>query len=213
MSEKIKLAICVASSGQCKTFFASSLAGLIGAAQTLEFWPQVESVETTLLVQESSVIHGNREALIHRALEWEATHILFFDDDMIFPANIISTMFGRRHDIVICNYPKRGFPLTPTAVTIDGRAMLPKASGIEEARYGGFGVALINAEVFRKVPSPWFLPQWAEDQQCYTTEDLPFYDKAREHGFRCWVDHEASMQVGHRGDWTFTWPKENQDGK
>lgn len=214
MTEKIKLALCVASSGQCRTWFASSLAGLIGAAQALPFWPQVESVETTLLVQESSVIHGNREALIGKALEWGATHILFMDDDMVFPPAAISSLFGRRHDIVITNYPKRGFPLSPTAVRIDGGAMetVGKA-GIEEAYYGGFGLALFSAEVFRKTPKPWFLPRWDEATQSYTTEDLPFYERAREQGFRVWVDHDASKMIGHHGSWTFQWPEENTDGK
>lgn len=207
MSETIRLAICVASSGQCRTFFASSLAGLIGAVQSFNWWPQVESVETTLFVAESSVIHGNRESLIHRSLDWGATHILFLDDDMVFEPQVLLSLFGRRHDIVLVNYPKRGFPLAPTAVAIDQRPMLPKPGGIEEADYGGFGFALISAEVFRKVPAPWFLPIWSEEQNCYTTEDLPFYRKAREHGYRVWVDHDAGWLVAHAGVHHFRWER------
>ena len=216
MSERIKLALCVASSGQCKTWFASSLAGLIGAAQTLPFWPQVESVETTLLVQESSVIHGNREALIGKALEWGATHVLFMDDDMVFPPQAVASLFGRRHDIVITNYPKRGFPLTPTAVRVDGGPMVTVGKrGSEEAYYGGCGLALFDAEVFRATPRPWFLPKWDEASQGYTTEDLPFYEKARAQGYRVWVDHDASKMIGHNGNWTFRWPQDEEvaDGK
>jgi len=217
MSEHIRLAICVASSGQCRTQFAYSLAGLIGSAQTFKFWPQVESVESTINVQESSVIHSNREALIQKSLEWDATHILFFDDDMLFPPEAIQSLFSRRHDIVITNYPRRGYPLTPTASSLGGKLIDTNynSTGIEEARFGGFGVALFNADVFRKVPRPWFLPQWSEEHQIYTTEDLPFFDKAREYGYRCWVDHDASKMIGHAGSWVFKWPtkEEIENGK
>lgn len=216
MPEHVRLAICVASSGQCRTWFASSLAGFIGAAQSLRWWPQVESAETTLLVQESSVIHGNREALAQAALAWNATHVLMVDDDMVFPPQAVMSLFGRRHPIVITNYPKRGFPLTPTAVRIDlgGPVISAGKTGIEEAYYGGFGLALIEAQVFKDTPRPWFLPRWAEDQNTYTTEDLPFYERARAVGHRCWVDHDASNMIGHVGTHTFRWPQEEQgDGK
>jgi hypothetical protein len=212
--EIIRVAICVASSGQCRTWFASSLAGFIGAAQTLPFWPQVESVETTLLVQESSVIHGNREALIKAAIEWNATHILFMDDDMVFVPVAIASLFSRRHPIVITNYPKRGFPLTGTAATIGGKIMDSTGrTGIEEAYYGGFGLALIETKVFKDLPQPWFLPRWSEEHKIYTTEDLPFYEAARKAGYRVWVDHDASNMIGHHGSYTFAWPKEVTDGK
>lgn len=214
MSEKIRLAIGVASSGQCKTFFASSLGGLIGAAGSMAFWPQVSSFELSLFVQESSVIHGNRERLVQDALGWDATHLLFLDDDMQFPPEVVRMLFTRRHPIVICNYPRRGFPLTPTAVRIDkGGFVDPYGSGIEEAYYGGFGIALIEMEVFRRTARPWFLPEWKEEGNCYTTEDLPFYERARAAGFRCWVDNDASRLVGHIGMWTFRWPEKDAGDK
>jgi len=209
LSEKIKLAIAVASSGQCKTAFAASLAGFVASLYAIKLWPSVGEFELNLQTIESSVIHSNREYLIKSALDNNSTHILFIDDDMKFSVEAVTSMFNRRHDIVITNYPKKGLPLTPTAVTMDKRFMISEGkTGIEEAYFGGFGLALFNADVFRNLKQPWFLPRWQEEAKEYTTEDFPLFDEARKAGYKCWVDHDASNMISHIGTYEYKWRSE-----
>ncbi len=208
MSEAIRIAVCVPTAGTVSAFFAHSLAALMAYGNSLRQRPETEAIELTLLLQETSVIHANREKLVEQALEWGATHILFLDDDMVFRADVLSIMLGRRHAMVACNYPKRGWPITFTAIKPSGNAAIithKESTGLEEAAYTGFGVSLIAAEVFRKTPKPWFLPLYLGESNTYTTEDNPFCIRIREQGFKVYVDHDASKLVGHRGMHTYEW--------
>ncbi len=208
MAEKIRVAVCVPSSGECEIFFAQSLAGLMQCAQVLRSRAEAEGFSITVLAQESSVIHGNREQLVDRALKWGCTHVLFLDDDMVFNPIVLEMLLGRRQPYVACNYPKRQFPIVFTATRADKtRDMVTDktTTALEEAWYTGFGVCLIERQVFEKTPKPWFLPKYVPDLNEYTTEDNPFCERIREQGFKILVDHTASKMVGHIGRHVYTW--------
>jgi len=208
MAEKIRVAVCVPSSGQCKTFFAHSLAALMAFGQALRSRSDAESFEITVLVQESSVIHMNREMLVQSAIEWDCTHVMFLDDDMVFNPMVMEMLLSRRQPYVACNYPKRGLPITFTAVREDKRGTIvtkQDSSGMEEAFYTGFGVCLIERKVFEKTKKPWFLPLYLKKEGVYTTEDNPFCQRVRKSGFKILVDHDASKLVGHIGQQVYEW--------
>lgn len=208
MREPIKVMVAVPSSGHVKAWFAHSLAGLVAAFQAIRSRPDCESTELQMGVQVTSVIHANREKLVNEALKSGATHLLFIDDDMAFQPQVLDVLLSRRHPIVCCNYPKKGFPITFTAIRPDGKAAIQTTKdscGLEEALYTGFGMALIETRVFRAVPKPWFLPEYYSEIDTYSTEDLPFFKKAAAAGFTVYVDHDASKLIGHVGEWTFRW--------
>lgn len=204
----IRVAVCVPTSGQVKAWFAHSLAGLMAYGNALQQRPDSESIALTLFMQETSVIHSNRELLVKMALEWKASHVMFLDDDMVFDPRVLTIMLGRRHAMVACNYPKRGWPITFTAVRPDGKGAIVTSegsSGLEAASYTGFGVSLIETRVFEATPKPWFLPIYLQDSDTYTTEDNPFCQRIRAAGFATYVDHDASKLVGHCGMHTYEW--------
>jgi len=206
--EPIKVMIAVPSSGHVKAWFAHSLAGLTAQFASIKSRPDAAGHELTMGLQVTSVIHANREKLVTEALKAEATHVLFIDDDMAFDPRVLDVLLSRRHPIVCCNYPKKGFPITFTAIRPDGKAAIQTTKdsvGLEEALYTGFGMALIETRVFKAVPKPWFLPKYFPDIDTYSTEDLPFFEKATAAGFTVYVDHDASKLIGHVGEWTFRW--------
>ncbi len=198
----MRLSICVPSTGMCRTQFAYSLAGLVAHFQSA----RVDGERAlTVKMLESSVIHQNRETLVKESIDWGATHIMFLDEDMVFDPRVLDTLYGRRHPIVLTNYPKRGWPITFVARNMKGDIITTTedSTGIDECSYSGFGASLIAREVFEKVELPWFLPLHINGN--YTTEDAPFFERARQAGFTVWVDHDASKMVGHIGLHTFQW--------
>lgn len=208
MSGEIKLAVLVLSSGHCKTFFAQSLAQLFQYSKLMRLRPDASGMQRKQFVQVGSVIHANRERLVCLALDWGATHVLFADDDMCFNPKAVEILLGRKQAFVACNYPRRVLPISFTAVGPDMKMEMVTnnaSEGLEEAGYTGFGLSLIDTDVFRAIPQPWFLPKWLEDQKQYTTEDWPFCEKVREAGYKVLVDHDASKLVGHVGDHLFDW--------
>lgn len=208
MSKDIRVAICVPTAGMCSSWFAHSLVGLIGYGNSLAARGDSESIYITMFMQESSVIHANREKLVGVAQEWKMTHLMFIDDDMIFDPRVLAVLLGRRQSFVGCNYLKRGFPPTFTAVRMDQKSHVitkEDSTGLEEAYYTGFGCALIEAEVFEKTPKPWFLPKYHEGIDMYTTEDNPFCERIRAAGFKVYCDHDASKMISHRGAFSYNW--------
>ena len=71
-----------------------------------------------------------------------------------------------------------------------------------------FGFALLERRVFEAVEKPMFMIEYCKETGVYTTEDHPFFRKAREAGFPCYVDHDASKLIWHVGYNNYVW---NQD--
>jgi hypothetical protein len=215
MSERIRVAICVPSAGDCPIFFAQSLAEMMMCAQVLRSRSEASGVDIKIFIRQSSNIPNNREALVDQAMEWGATHILFIDDDMVFNPNLLEMLLSRRLPYIACNYPKRQepFEFTATKANRSGHITTGEASlAMEEAWYTGFGFCLIERQVFEKIPKPWFLPYFDAVQQQISTEDNPFCERVREAGFKVLVDHTASKHIGHVGTKVYTW-KDNPEAQ
>ena len=147
-----------------------------------------------------------RHEIIRRAYNWKATDILLLDDDMVFPADIAALLYTRKKDIIGVNYvekqPIRKFTArhlkTFEPVSSIGR------SGIERVASTGFGVVLLKMSVLDKIKPPYFQMAWDELRKETITEDNYFFAKLREHGLDVWLDHDASQNIGHVGDYVYT---------
>ena len=204
----LNIAVLVPTGGVCRTFFVHSLLALFMHQDHLRERPEVSDLRLTLMLAEMSVIHDNREILVRRALDWGATHVLFLDDDMVFPPDILSQLLGRRLPFVACNYPQRRAPLRFTALDADASAVLvtdADSTGVVPGSLAGLGVALIAREVLEAVPEPRFLPGWDTEKNGYIGEDFAFCDAARAAGFPVWIDQDASRRIGHLGAMLYTW--------
>lgn len=205
----IKLVIAIPTAGTVRMGFAYSLAGMIArlGAMRVPTIPEC-TIEVKMDVVESSNWITNREQLAKRAVDAGMTHLMFLDDDMVFEPQVLEIMLGRRQDIVCVNYliktiPEKDF----VAVGLDGNRVptLEASTGLLPIAYSGFGVSIFSTEVFRKIPQPWFLPEFDPSTGGYTTEDNPFYRKAREAGFTVYLDQDASKLVTHLGGRSWNW--------
>lgn len=204
---KIIPCICIPSSGQVKAKFAVSLASMmcrIGAARLKE---GIEEQRVNVYLLEGSNIAENRLKLVKRAMESGGTHVVFIDDDMSFPNDMLQRLLAHNLPIVACNYPRRRPHKGFVAGKLDGTMMLTMATstGLEEALWTGFGFAVIEIEVFKRLSLPWFVNAWVAEAQGFTTEDIPFCAKVREAGYRILIDHDASKQVQHCGTYEYSW--------
>lgn len=211
----VKLVIGVPTAGRVPMGFAYSLAGMIAkvGAHRIPTIPEA-TIEVCMDIVESSNWITNREQLARRAVDGGKTHLMFLDDDMTFEPQILEIMLGRRQDIVCTNYLIKTEPAKDfVAVGLSGQRVptLPASVGLEPIAYSGFGVSIFSTEVFKKTPQPWFLPEFNAEKSEYTTEDNPFYRKAREAGFTVYLDHDASKLVSHIGQRAWNW-KECSNG-
>lgn len=216
--DSFAVVVCWPSYGLPKNDFCFSLSRLIGYFATVRVFPEIPSQMLEPLSLEGSGISSQREDLVNAALRFPGvTHICFIDEDTGFAPDVLHILARKRQPIVGCNYRMRVPPADFTALSMDRTHRIQTTAetvGLEEAYYIGFGFSLFEKQVFDKVESPRFPIQWNPESKRYTTEDLPFFNKAREAGFRCFVDHDASKNIWHKGGMSYCWNEDySQLGK
>jgi hypothetical protein len=198
---ELKIALCVPSTGQCRTAWAVSLASLVAYFAQKRFLPECDKQELSPFWEESSNICANRHKTVLRGLEWGATHILMLDEDLLFYPKAIELMVSRRLPVVGMNYVMRGGEYF-TALSLNQQDRVwsgPDATGLEPCLYLAQGGTLIESRVYRAIAPPWFLQDWEAAANDYMTEDNYFFKKVRDAGFTPYVDHDASQLVNHVG--------------
>ena len=203
----IYLNVCIPTSGLVRAEHALSVANFGLYFMQHPVFPD-ETQKIIFRHLQSSCISFGRERLVSDALADGATHILFVDDDIAFDPDVPYSLLRRERPFVAGNYKIRfeGMPFAALTPDLTGRiATTANSPALEECGACGFGMALIARTVFETLPQPWFPQQWHAAEKTYTTEDLPFYLSAREHGFRPLIDHEASRKLIHVGSYRYRW--------
>lgn len=197
-----RIAVCIASSGHCKTQFAVSLAALMAYFPSKLLAPEEPEQFIGQFVVESSGLAHNQHQLVLKAREWGATHILWVEDDMQFPPDALHQLFARRQRWVGANYPMRvGPPFEFTALAMDRNRVFtgPKSTGLERCLYTGYGVTLMDITIFDEIEQPYFEMSWVCDGH-YATTDAFLAEKVRAAGIPIYVDHDLSQHIGHVGN-------------
>ncbi len=180
----MKLAIAIPNSGVIKSQTVNSLLGLV---KTLK-------CEYYTLLQEGSILHAIRENLVKKAIELKCTHLLFIDSDMVFEKDSFERLLKRKRDIVGVTYNTRKLP-PQKILWKQGKGKFYETTAVPT------GFMLIDLKVFKDLPHPWFFWEVNEQGETITGEDYWFCTKAREKGFKVWVD--ISIPIKHLGDFQF----------
>ena len=155
-----------------------------------------------LFVTGSTILHKVRADLVNVALTipgWDCA--LFVDNDMAFPKDALERLLVEEKAVVGVQYIMRSEPYRVTAwADVDGKPVQMNTpywrEGTHEVAAVGMGLTLIGREVFEKTPQPWF------DFGEYPGEDIHFCMKAREAGFKVWLN--CDMEIGHVGKHKYT---------
>lgn len=204
--EKPKIRVCVAipSGDQVAAGFMYDLATLTGATMAAR-----RDIDLRLSHVQGTIIHTARRDLVRMALKGDCTHILFLDSDMRFPRGTLLRLLSHGVPIVGANYPTRRHPSRPVSFVSDksdkDRVYTElESTGLQEVDSTGFGVMLIDMDVFRNLPEPWFSFEWRTPQHM-VGEDVYFSRKVRaELGLPTLIDHDLSKQVKHIGIHEYT---------
>lgn len=153
--------------------------------------------------QNVSLLPAGRQNSVAASIKAGFTHILFIDDDSAFPPNALHRLAAHGKRIVAANFVKKVREAHYCATALDGQPMASMGKGgLEEASKIGFGMTLIDLDVFVKTPAPHFEIRW--NGETYTGEDHCFSNKVRERGEQLWIDHDLSAICGHIGDYVYS---------
>ena len=163
----------------------------------------------SLKISQGTLIANQRAELSLDAMAEGCTHILFIDSDMRFPQDMIERLLKHDLDIVATNCARRRMPTGPTAQLYKENGerelvwTMPESTGLQEVGSVGMGVMMIKREVFEALAEPWFETPWRMDKRGYIGEDVFFCQKAAAAGFKIWIDHDVSKEIGHIGTFEF----------
>jgi hypothetical protein len=200
-----RIAVSIPAGDSVKTGFAFDLANMVGATAAMR-----DDVLIRIHTVQTSIIARSRESLVFSALQADCTHMLFLDSDMRFPRHTLLHLLSRNEYIVGANYATRAMPVRPVTFRDDADPSLrvyteAGQTGLEEVPSIGFGVVLIDLDVFRSLSRPWFSFEWDAQSRQLEGEDVGFCRKARrELGAKVYVDHDLSHEVKHIGSWEFS---------
>ena len=153
----------------------------------------------------TSILPDARQILTLSAIEKGATHLLWIDSDMEFPANMIERFVARDEPIIGINASSRRKPYRGTAQARPGEHLQTTldSTGLEKVHRTGFGVMWVAAEVFQSLELPWFAFEYKPDLGCSMGEDYYFCEKARRAGYEIYVDQDLSKEVNHVGAFAY----------
>lgn len=139
----------------------------------------------------------NRNWIATKAVNSGCSHLLFIDDDMIFPEDTLERLLAHDKDIVGAVYNTKYEVQMPVVEYLDDQrpTELFKCGAI------GTGCLLIKTEVFRKVPQIWFNYVWNPNGSVKMSHDWLFCHKAREYGYDIWAD--PTLEVKHIGEYVY----------
>lgn len=197
---KIRIAVSVPTGDQLAAGFSYDLARMMAATAH-----QRHEIELRLHFVRDSILPRARHNLVRMALDTDCTHILFLDSDMRFPKETLVRLLAHEEPMVATNYARRRFPIEPTASDAEGQPVFVEddVEGLVPVAHAGLGVALIDLDVFRQIPAPWFQIGYSARAGEYAGEDVYLCSLIREHGLPVLVDNTLSREVTHLGEMEF----------
>lgn len=132
-------------------------------------------------------------------------YVLTIEEDNLPPSDGLLRMYEsmKEFDVVGGLYwgkGDEGFPMIFGNPEIPGdfKPQTPVANTLQEANGLGMGFNLFKLEMFKNIPQPWFKTvqeKTDEGMDIANTQDIYFYKKAKEAGYRFACD--TSILVGH----------------
>ena len=152
-------------------------------------------------VIQNTLIHNARNTMAQNAIEKECDYLFFLDSDCVLPNDTLKTLVEHDKDIVAGMYFQKRVPFPPVIYTENKKGTYdvitdyPKDSLIEVDGVG-MGVCLIKTSVFKYIPTPFNPIIGKEGEKSINGEDLAFCKRAKEKGFKIYVD--TAIQALHQ---------------
>ncbi len=170
-------------------------------------WAVAHGIYIDACGAEGAYTETNRNNIVRAALNYDKPidAIMWLDADMRFPADTIARLWGHRKAVVGATYRERQEPyryLGKFRDAVDEEA----TEGLKPAELLPGGMILVNMEVYRRLPPPWY--KLDEDG---LRDDYYFSQAARDAGFEVWCDMDLTLKVRHRGEQEVGWFEEGEE--
>ena len=192
----VNVVVGIPSLGMVSTYFLQS--------RISQQFPLVSSAIDHIVLNKP--IADARNETVEFALQQGANYIYWLDDDVIAPPDSFLKMYNQQKDIINGVYWSKSSVTMPLIFRnhLEGPYWDWHVGDLIEIDAAGNGLTLVKTDVYRKIQKdlgePWYSVEYASfpgiKQTPYNnTEDLYFYWKARQAGYKIWAD--TSIQALH----------------
>lgn len=190
-----KVTIAVPSNRGVKGKTVESLMKMIAYSKDVDY--------NIVVASEGYTISENRTYLTVQAINSGSTHLLFIDDDMVFPEDTLERLLSHKKDVIGVAYHSRNLSKKLNILSEDGEVIEDKdiKEDLMKVQHVGTGTMLIDLEVFKKIDRPWYKMETHIMGFTLMGEDAWFCKQAREKKIDIWCD--TTIKVGHIGDYTY----------
>jgi hypothetical protein len=157
-----------------------------------------------ILRASSGPIHAMRNQIVLRALQFDCTHLIFLDADMVYPSDVITRLLEHDLDIVGALTFKRWPNFDPLVLVGEPYAMTPVdplPEGLVKVTATGTGCLLIKTSVFDNLEYPWF--EFKSHEGNPVGEDINFCYNAGLAGYDIYVD--TTVRTEHLAQTRVNW--------
>jgi hypothetical protein len=153
-----------------------------------------------------SLLSVGRQGMLDECLAEKHTHMLWLDNDMVFPPNFAHRLYGRgKRCIGVNSLRKNPDHLHYTAKGLDGKWVESKGKNtLQEVEAVGLALFMLDLDAVLKTEKPHFEVRWDDERQAYSGEDMYFCRKLRAAGEKIYIDHGLSNECGHVGSLVYT---------
>lgn len=192
----VNVVVGIPSFGMLSTYFLQS--------RMAQQFPLVSSAIDKIVLNKP--IAEARNEIVQFALDQGANYIFWLDDDVIAPGDAFLKMYNHQKDIVNGVYWSKSNPPMPLLFRnhLEGPYWDWHIGDFIEIDAAGNGLTLVKTDVYRKISEtvggPWYSTNYSSfkgvnSSPSNNTEDLYFYWKAKQAGFKIWAD--TSIQAFH----------------
>jgi SAM-dependent methyltransferase len=192
----VNVVIGIPSFGMVSSYFYQAMKG--------QQFPLVSSAYDKIVLNKP--IAEARNEIVEFALGQGANYIFWVDDDVIPPPDSFLKLYMHQKDIINGVYWSKSNPPMPLLFRnhLEGPYLDWHVGDLIEIDAAGNGLTLVKTDVYRKISEtvggPWYSTEYTSFKNGTVsspnnTEDLYFYWKAKQAGFKIWAD--TSVQAFH----------------
>lgn len=179
-----------------KVLIAIPSRGLIGCEVVYALCKLAAQGFQVIISQSSYGVEAARRKLLKEFLDSGADYLLFLDDDIVPPADIVSSLARYRRDFVSAEYPIWDYGEVFSSASRKKekspsyqRVGLDELDGLQEVDACGLGACLISKALARKAFSKdCFSIEYDDSGEVIKGEDYKFCECAKNLGYKIYVD-------------------------
>jgi hypothetical protein len=210
MPEQFNVAVLTPTTGICQMGYAQCMVRLAMYFAQVRVFEDLPEQGLDPYAIAGSAIGANYETMVKRYLEDDRvhwTHFLSVEDDMVFPPDALHRLARHQVPIVGCNYSTNKGERQRFTAGNNGSRVITRhdSTGLEEVELLPQGFTLVAREVYETIPRPWYTGGYHQDYY--------FSERARNHGYTLYVDHDLSKQIRHIGPKVYTYEDALRDSE